>query len=258
MSDVLRADGVSVRRGKTEILRRASFEVGKGELIGLIGPNGAGKTTLLKVLSGLLPPIAGDVRLNGRPVSTWPRRAFARHVGYLAQAAVAHWPLTVERTVALGRLPHQEPLRQIARDDAQAVEAALAQVDASHLRDRIVTTLSGGERARVMLARVLAGDPSILLADEPGTGLDPAHQLQIMDHMRRLARQGRGVVVVLHDLTLAARFCDRLVMLRDGRIVISGSISEVLTQGHMEDVFQVRCLDATHENEPLLVPWKAL
>ena len=258
MSGILRAHRVTVRHGGAEALSRASFAVGEGELVGLVGPNGAGKTTLLRVLANLLFPVSGEVRLDGRPVSAWPRRVFARHVGYLAQSAVAHWPLTVERIVTLGRLPHQDPLRRMSKDDALAVEAALVQVDAAHLRDRVVTTLSGGERARVMLARVLAGEPRILLADEPGAGLDPAHQLQVMDHMRRLARLGRGVVVVSHDLTLAARFCDRLVMLRDGRIVASGPVSEVLTRGHVEDVFRVRCIDGTHEEEPLLVPWKAL
>ncbi len=258
MNNILRADSVSMRHGETDVLSQASFEVGEGELIGLIGPNGAGKTTLLKILTGLLLPYSGKVWLNNRLASTWSRRAFAQHVGYLAQTAVVHWPLTVERIVALGRLPHQDPLRRISKNDEHAIDAALAQVDAHHLRGRIVSTLSGGERARVMLARVLAADPRILLADEPGAGLDPAHQLQVMGHMSRLARQGRGVVVVLHDLTLAARFCDRLVMLRDGRIVASGPVSDVLTRSHMEDVFHVRCFDGTHENEPLLVPWKAL
>lgn len=258
MNSVLRADKISVKHGKIVVLSQASFEVGEGELIGLIGPNGAGKTTLLKALCGLLLPFSGEVRLDDRPISTWSRCDFARHVGYLAQAAVVHWPLSVERIVALGRFAHQNPLRQIAKDDAQVIEAALAQVNACHLRDRIVTTLSGGERAMVMLARVLAGEARILLADEPGAGLDPAHQLQVMDHMRRLAKRGHGVVVVLHDLTLAARFCDRLVMLRDGHIVASGLVSEVLTQDRMEDVFKVRCFDGMHENEPLLVPWRAL
>jgi iron complex transport system ATP-binding protein len=258
MSGVLQAENVIVRHGGREILSRVSLALGEGELVGLVGPNGAGKTTLLRILANLLTPDSGQIHLDGRPLSAWRRRAFARQVGYLAQSTIVHWPLSVERIVTLGRLPHQDPLRRPSRDDARAVDAALARVDAAHLRDRVVSALSGGERARVMLARVLAGEPRILLADEPGAGLDPAHQLQVMGHMRRLARQGHGVVVVLHDLTLAARFCDRLVMLRDGQMVASGPVSQVLTQGHLDAVFRLRCLGGTHENEPLLVPWEVL
>ncbi len=255
MNRELIAETVTVRHGRAEVLSHADFGLGAGEVVGLIGPNGAGKTTLLKAIAGVIAPTLGTVSLQGRALADWPRRAYARRVGYLAQAAVVHWPLTVEHLVTLGRLPHRDPFRGLRPADAAAVSAALAQVDASHLRERVVTTLSGGERARVMLARVLAGEPRFLLADEPGTGLDPAHQLRIMSHLRDLARRGCGVVVVLHDLTLATRFCDRLVMLDGGRVVADGPVGDVLSAGHVRSVFGVRCVTGEYEGEPLLVPW---
>ncbi len=255
MSASLQAEGVTVRLGQSEVLTNAAFALREGECVGLIGPNGAGKTTLLRVLAGLIKPGSGNVALDGLPFASWPARERARQVGYLAQAAIAHWPMTVEHIVALGRLPRRDPFRGLSETDTRAVDAALAKVDASHLRDRNVTTLSGGERARVMLARVLAGEPRFLLADEPGAGLDPAHQLRLMEHLSDLAHGGHGVAVVLHDLTLAARYCDRLVLLQSGRVVADGAAGDVMTDHNMATVFGVRCIRASQAGEPLVVAW---
>lgn len=236
---VLEADNVRVAFGAAEILNGVCFSLRAGEMVGLIGPNGAGKSTLLNGLSGILTPDGGTVALDGRPIDVISREERAQSVGYLEQNAVAHWPLRVDRLVALGRIPHLSPLRRQTAEDERAVEAAMAACDVVALAARRVTTLSGGERLRVMLARVLAGTPSLILADEPVAGLDPLHQLETMKLLHGLTRQGVGVAVVLHDLTLAARYCDRLCLLSQGQVRADGLPIEVLESDAAASAFGV-------------------
>ncbi len=236
---VLQATGLTVRRGRRAILNDADFALNRGEMIGLIGPNGAGKTTLLKAIANLIQPDAGDVQLNGNPITQLPRKEIARHIAYLAQNATFHWPMTVERIVALGRLPHLNAWQNPATEDASAVEAAMLEADVTQLRHRRVTTLSGGEAIRVLMAASLAVDAPILLADEPVSGLDPGHQLQLMQLLRNQAAQGRSVVAVLHDLTLAARYCHRLVLMSKGRIVADGTPTDVLSPDNLANVYGI-------------------
>ena len=167
-------------------------------------------------------PVAGTVRADGRPLSEWDRQPFARTLAYLPQDRIVHWALTARAVVALGRLPHQPPGAGESAADARAIEAALAAMDVTHLAPRPVLEMSGGERARVLVARALAQEPAALLADEPAAGLDPAHQLALFRHFARLAAEGRTVVVALHDLSLAARFCHRIVLMHEGRVVAAG------------------------------------
>jgi len=229
---MIAAENITLRRGGRVVLDGVSIAARDGEMVGLIGPNASGKTTLMRVLAGLLAPDAGTVT----PTLSLAERA--RSIAYMEQGAVCHWPLSVRRLVALGRLPHLGPFQRPSDDDARAIEAALAEADVAGLADRPVTELSSGELARVHLARALATGPRVLLADEPGASLEPNHQLQVMALRRGQAARG-CVVAVLHDLTLAARFCDRLVLLDRGRVAAEGKPMAVLTPENLARVYAV-------------------
>ncbi|MFO1153911.1 MAG: ABC transporter ATP-binding protein [Rhodospirillales bacterium] len=244
--------------GDRVILDHIDVDLAGGRVTGLIGPNGAGKTTLLRALAGALPIKSGTVTLDQRAVGEWHRQALARAVAYLPQGAPCAWPMEVGQVVALGRLPHLSPWRRPGDDDAQAIEAALAATDVLHLAHRDVLTLSGGERARVMLARALAVGPRYLLADEPVAGLDPEHQLQVMALLVSRSQVGAGIVVTLHDLSLAARFCDRLIVLDRGCIVADGRPEQVLTPSILAAVFAVRAVYGRREGQRYVVPWKVV
>src|SRR3954468_11501642 len=202
---MLAATRIQLALGRRPVLRGIDVAVGPGELIGLIGANGAGKSTLLRVLAGLRWPDQGEVRLDGTPLDRLGPARGAPLRAYLPQDAVAHWPLASIDVVRLGRLPHGNR----AGNDA-AVARAMGRTGASEFAARRIDALSAGERMRVLLARALAVEAPVLLADEPVAGLDPHQQLQIMQVLRELAGEGAAVVAVLHDLTLAARFCTRL------------------------------------------------
>nr|WP_220789999.1 ABC transporter ATP-binding protein [Gluconacetobacter tumulisoli] len=235
--------------GGRAVLHPSSVRVAPGELVGLIGPNGAGKSTLLRVLGGMQAPDEGEIVLDGRSLATAGRTWRARTLSFLPQDEVPPPPMRVADLVALGRLPHRgHPDR--ARDSA-AVTRALAETDLLALRDRPGSQLSGGERARMRLARALAVEAAYLLADEPVAALDPAHALAVMASFRRLAAGGTGLVVVLHDLMLAARFCDRLVLMRAGRVVAQGQPADVLTDAAMRAVYGVE----VRRVEDAVIPW---
>jgi iron complex transport system ATP-binding protein len=217
-------------------------------------PNGAGKTSLLRVCLGLLLPRAGSVQIGGKSIGEIPRQDLARTVAYLPQAAISHWPLEVKRLVALGRVPHLAPLQRLSDDDVDAVEEALDLADVRHLVGRNVHELSGGERARVLLARALAVQAHFLLADEPVAGLDPGHQLEMMAIFREQAHAGTGVIVTLHDLSLTAQYCDRVMVLCDGFIVADGPPDKVLEPGILASVFRIRSKTGDVEGRRYIVP----
>jgi iron complex transport system ATP-binding protein len=250
------ARGLDVRYGGRAALAGVDCDLVSGELTGLIGPNGAGKTTLLRVLAGLQAPDSGEVRYDGRTASEVGRAALARRVAYLAQSGFAHWPLSVAHVVALGRLPHRRPFSPPSAADHAAVETALVAAELGELRERSIATLSGGERSRALLASALAVEADMLLADEPAAALDPLHQLRTMTLLREAARKGSGVVAVLHDLTLAARFCDRLIVLAKGRVVADGPPA-ALTDAVLAEAYGVVALRGEREGEPFLLPWGA-
>lgn len=250
---MLSVDALTVRYDGRAVLDGIGLTVPEGSVTGLIGPNGVGKSTLLRAVAGLLPH-DGAVTFRGRPLPAAPRER-ARLVGYLPQGHSVHWPLSVRRTVELGRLPHLGPLGRLRPDDAAAVERVMDATGVAALAGRTVPSLSGGERARVMLARVLAADAPLLLADEPVGALDPGHQLRLMALLRReAAERGRAVLVVLHDLSLAARCCDRVALLTpDGRC-LDGPTAEVLTPGRLDAAYGVPFLVTAAAGVPLVIP----
>jgi iron complex transport system ATP-binding protein len=231
-----------VTLGGRTILSDIGLTVRPGRFVGLVGPNGAGKTTLLRVLAGLITPNGGRATLEGRPLAGMSREERARRIAALFQGAGVGWPMTVREIVALGRLPHRRAFASRSQADDAAVARAMVRTDILHLADRAEPTLSSGERMRALLARALAVEAPWLLVDEPVTALDPAHQLDAMALLRAIARDGTGVVAVLHDLTLAARFCDRIVVLAGGRLVADGTPEEALT-----DVLLARAFGITAE-----------
>lgn len=251
---LLAATDLSASLGGRRVLSRVNMRIAAGEVVGLVGANGAGKTTLLRVLAGLLDPESGDIHFDGKPLAATDRAARARQVAYLSQDGTSHWDVTVETLAMMGRLPHMGRWRGASAADREAVARALAACDATHFADRTVASLSGGERARVLLARALAGEPRVLLADEPVAGLDLAHQLDIMHTLRTLATTGAGVAIVMHDLALAARFCDRLVLLHVGRVVADGPAATVLATGNLARCFGVRILCGHVEGLPYVLP----
>lgn len=249
----LAAHRLSVSLGGHPVLDGIDLSFAPGSLTGVIGPNGAGKSTLIRALTGLIPH-TGSVTLDSVDAATIPKPQRARTIAYLPQGQTLHWPLTVERLVQLGRLPHLGPLSRLAEADRTAIERALTAADILHLRDRVATELSGGERARAMLARALAVEAPVLIADEPLAALDPLHQLEVMELLAAQARAGRTVIAVLHDLSLAARYCARLVMLHRGRIVADGDPVHVISPERLAAVYGIHARVELWRDVPLLVP----
>jgi len=229
MTPAIEAVGVAFSYGTRPVLVDVSLAVAPGELVGVIGPNGGGKTTLVRLLSGVLRPDSGSVRLGGRPLEAQRRRDVARCLAVVPQDPVLEFPFTALEVVLMGRAPHLPTLGFPGARDLAIARAAMARLDVSGLEDRPLDRLSGGERQRVLLARALAQEPGVLLLDEPTTHLDLRHQASIHDVVQELARgHGVAVVSVLHDLNLAALYCDRLVLLAGGRVCRQGTPDEVL------------------------------
>ena len=239
MSAAIAFDAVSASYGARAVLRGVTATFETGAVTGIVGPNGAGKTTLLRLALGLIKPTAGAVNVLGRSLDGWSRAALARTVAYLPQGADAHWPLLARELVALGRLPHRTSFAQLSATDMRAVENALARCDALQFATRRMDELSAGERARVLFARALATEAPILLADEPAAYLDPAHQLRLMALLRDEAARGTAVAVTLHDLSLASRHCDRIVVLHEGRAAAEGAPDAALSDAALARVFGI-------------------
>ena len=254
----LSAHGLHVHLGPQAVLKGIDLEIGADAVIGLIGPNGAGKTTLLRSLLGLIAAERGRVCLDGRNILAVPAAERARSIAYLPQGGTVAWSLCVSDVVSLGRLPFEGRGTTPHAAGTDPVERAMAATGVSHLGRRNVHELSGGERARVMLARALAGDPAVLLADEPVAALDPYHQLAVMELLVSRARSGRAVIVVMHDLALAARFCDRLILLDEGRVVGDGPPATVLGPAALAATYKVEAVMGQHEGALTILPWRRL
>lgn len=243
----LRALSVTLR--ERQVLDSVSLDVGPGELVGLIGPNGAGKTTLMRAALGLI-GATGESSL-----AALSPEARAKAAAWMPQAREIAWPVTVETLVALGRLPHG---RRPGPADRAAVDAALARMALEPFRHRTATRLSGGEQARALIARALAQDTPLLMADEPIAGLDPAHQIATMEVFLDLARDGHGIIVSLHDLGLAARHCTRVVVLAEGRMIAEGPPSEVMTADLLARAFHISAFHAEMADGPVFQPLRVI
>ncbi|MEC3859979.1 ABC transporter ATP-binding protein [Mesobacterium sp. TK19101] len=245
---LLSLQNLTVRRGECPVVDAVSLSLAEGDCVGLIGPNGAGKTTLMRAALGLLPH-SGQSSL-----ATLPATARAKAAAWMPQARDIAWPLEVETLVALGRLPHRPTGSRLRPEDRAAVDSALTRMGLDSFRSRSATALSGGEQARVLIARALAQETPLLMADEPVAGLDPAAQIATLQVFRDLAREGRGVLVSLHDLTLAARYCTRLVLLHRGRLAAEGPPMEVLTPDRLAQVFHLNAQVLETDHGPLIQP----
>ena len=236
------------------ILDDVTFDIVTPGLTVVVGPNGAGKSTLLRALAGLTPVHTGTIRINGTALGSMTATERARAIGYLPQERTVHWPLSARRIVALGRLPHQMPGAVLGPHDMAAIDAALSAMDANGLADRPILELSGGERARILIARVLAQEPAIMLADEPTAGLDPRHQWALFERLEAIAARGTRIIVALHDLALASRFARTVLLIADGRLAAVGSSEDVLTPERLATIFGVTSQLIAHDGHHLIVP----
>lgn len=257
MTTAYRVSAAAYRTGSAQILSDISLEIEYGRVLGLVGPNGAGKSTLLSLLAGDLRATQGSVELDSRPIADWSPRSLARRRAVLLQSNAVSFSFTGRQIVEMGQAPWLGTPRG---DDEEAVNAAIALTDATEFADRGFPTLSGGERARISLARVLAQDTPVLLLDEPTAALDLGHQEDVLRIARGLAAEGRAVVAVLHDLSLAAAYADDLAMLHHGRLVAYGTPAEVLTPERIEDVYRtaVRIIPDPDTGRPLVLPQRTL
>ncbi len=248
----LKARHLQVRLGGHPVLAGIDAVFQPGQVTAILGPNGAGKSTLLAALAGLSRPDTGEVTLDDAHILALSPRDRARRLGFIPQTPELAWAVDVETLVGLGRIPFTGA-RGLGAEDQVAVGLALQACDVAGLARRDVTTLSGGERARVLLARALAGDPTWLLADEPLAGLDPGHALDACELFRSLARdQGRGVILTLHDLSLAARMADRILVLAEGRILADGAPEEALAPSVLARAYGVEARLTTGAAGPMV------
>ncbi len=233
---VCTAENLTFARRERTILHDVSLEIRAGEVLAVVGPNGAGKSTLLGLLSGDLSPEEGNVQLFGHPIDQWSLGDLSRRRSVLLQDNPLFFPFTVQEVVEMGRAPWHRT--EAENEDEEVVSAAMQIADVSHLGERKVPTLSGGERARTALARVLAGQTSVLLLDEPTAALDLGHQEKVLDLMRQRAAEGNAVLVILHDLNAVANCADRIALLSDGTLAACGTAEQVFTSQTLSDVYK--------------------
>lgn len=249
--NLLQLHHVSYQRTQRTLLQPLSLTLAAGQLIALLGPNGAGKSTLLRICAGLWTPTQGTVELAGRSLQQFSHRALAQRLSFVPQNTQLDFAFTVREVVNMGRYPHQTRWRRHAVEDQTQVQQALQCTDCVQLQDRLMTELSGGERQRVLIARSLATGAELLLLDEPTASLDIAHALEIFSLCRALANGGKTVLIATHDINLAARYADELVLLAQGYLLHAGKTHHVLTASTLAQVFQVHA-------EPVATPTGAL
>jgi iron complex transport system ATP-binding protein len=248
---ILRLENVGYALDRHTILRGISFGLQPGECVGLVGPNGSGKTTLLRTAAGLLAPDVGQILLTEQPLTQLKRREIARQIGYVPQQANLDFNFSVREVVLMGRNPYLSRFEVENESDRCIARQALELADLTHLVERLVTTLSGGERQRVVIARALAQQSRLLLLDEPTASLDLRHQHEIMALLVRLSQEHNlAILVALHDLNLAARYCNRLIVLNRARLLADGRPAEVLTPELMAQVFEVEATICPDETAP--------
>lgn len=235
----VRARGLCVSINTTPILKEISFEADSGSWLGLVGPNGSGKTTLLRAISGLI-PYQGDLQIQDQSIKFWKTQELAKIISFVRQATPISFDFSVEELVLLGRSPHKRWLDRYSKEDVDHLRSALTLVGLDKLQNRSVLSLSGGERQRAFLAQALVQETPLLLLDEPTNHLDIHNQFEFLQVVRKLVDNGRTVIAVFHDLEQAARYADQLLVLQDGRLVASGTPTDILTTTLLADVFRMK------------------
>jgi iron complex transport system ATP-binding protein len=239
----LRVQGIEFAYNSAPVLKDVAFEAKEGEIIGILGPNGSGKTTLLRCMNRALSPSKGTVLVEDKEIGSLSRKEIANEMAVVPQNCIITFPFTALEIVMMGRNPSMDRFQRETRGDIEIVRRAMEATSVTHLAGRSMNQLSGGERQRVIIARALAQQPKILLLDEPTLHLDVNHQMEIMELVRELARREKlTVIMVSHDLNLAARYCDKLILLSEGSVLSAGSVPDVLTQDNVEKVFRIRSL----------------
>jgi len=253
---LLQIESLNVFRNNRQILHSVNLNAYRGEVLGLVGPNGCGKSTLLKTIIGLLKAEKGSkITFSQKKLSDYHRIELAQRIGYMAQENDCQWALTVQRVVALGRMPHQNSWVHLQENDWEKVYWAMQAVGIEDLANRKITHLSGGERRRVLLARVLAGEPELLLVDEPTSGLDPFHQLKLLQLFQEQAQKNLCIIIVLHDLTQASRFCNRAVLLKNGKVLAENTPQKVFTPSNLQQGYSIAAKYMSKTNKETIVPW---
>lgn len=243
MSIVIEARNIKYRYSKDWVLNEFNLKVEQNEIVGIIGPNGSGKTTVIKLLSRVLHPASGSITLFGRNIADMKQKEIARIVAVVPQGTSVAFPFTVREIVLMGRSPHLGLLQMERESDLKIVDHSMALTDSLEIADRNIDELSGGERQRVIIARALSQEPKILLLDEPTSHLDINHQVEIYDLIKRLnSEKDLSVVIVSHDLNMASEYCDRLVLMKNGRVYKDGTSREVITESNIRDVYGVNVM----------------
>lgn len=242
--------------GQTPLFHDLSFSLPQGKLIGVVGPNGGGKSTLLKLLAGQIRPDAGEVTLKGKPLARYGSKALAKELAYLPQRPLVPAGIEVEQLVQYGRHPHQGWFNQWSEEDARRVRWACERMQLEPILHQSVASLSGGQAQRVWLAMVLAQNADLILLDEPTSALDIGHQTEVMEAIHQITAEGKTVLIVIHDLATAARYCDELIALEGGTIQAMGPAREVITKGLVDRLYQtdVDILPAPGDGAPVIVP----
>lgn len=251
---MIEVHALTVTLGGRPVLSGLDAAFARGKITAIIGPNGAGKTSLIRALAGLIAPASGTIKIDGATLDAMPIPQRARQIGYLAQDAAPAWAVTARELVTLGRIPHRSIFAAPSESDEAAVDAALAATDTGQLSARTVDSLSGGELARVKLARVLAGDPDWILADEPLANLDPPHQRDVLALLRAAADGGKGVIVVLHQLDAALRLADAALLLKDGKAIAQGDKDDVIAPHPLREAFGMDFERVEGASGPALLP----
>ena len=239
MSTLLTVNDLSGGYTGNLVVKEVGFSVNSGDFLGVIGPNGSGKSTLLKLMSKILTPKSGSIVLDGRSIAEISLKSFCQKVSFVPQDTMINFSFTVEEIVLMGRIPHLGRMQMETKKDYAAVEQALTLTDTISIKNRPIDELSAGERQRVVVARALAQEPTLLFLDEPTSHLDIGHQVQLLDLLKKLNHKNRlAIVMVVHELNLAAEYCDRLILLNEGRIFKQGPVAEVLTYQNIETVYK--------------------